>query len=72
MSEASELRQSLWFVGVVGALVVLFAAGLRLRVPPPGPIPKSPPAVSVRMAFAVWKLSPVPNRNSSMRAVATS
>jgi hypothetical protein len=31
---------------------------LNLRVPPPGPIPSRPPAVSVRIAFSDWKLSP--------------
>src|SRR5205823_5737382 len=38
MSEAETFDPAaLWFVGVVVALVVLFAAGIRLHIPPAGP-----------------------------------
>lgn len=37
MSETREALGPLWFIAVMAALVVLFAAGLRLPVPPAGP-----------------------------------
>ena len=37
MEPSGELANTVWFVGVIAALVVLFAAGLRLPVPPIGP-----------------------------------
>jgi hypothetical protein len=37
MSEEGELLEALWFVGVVAALTLLFAVGLRFRLPLAGP-----------------------------------